>query len=342
MLKNYLMRRALLMIPTLFGISLLMFLLTGIIPGGPIDRILQDFRFSGSSSGAVHSEITEEYRKALMEEYGYDKPFYMRYLFWIGGIFQGDLGHSFEYEQPVWEVIQEKLPVSLSFGILSFILVYFLSIPLGVLKAMREGTHFDVLSSFLLFLAYSIPPFSLGIILMLYFSGGSYLSWFPLQGLTSDHFSELSWWEKLLDYAHHMCLPLIAYVVGMFALTAILMKNSFLEQKNQDYVRTARAKGLSEKMIAFRHILRGSLTPIATQLAEFPGLFLSGSLLIEQIFGLDGIGLLNYTSIIARDYPVVLAIIMIAAVAQLLGVLLSDICYALLDPRVSYAYSARS
>lgn len=332
----YLLRRSLLVLFTLVGVSVVMFALTHVMPGGPIDRIVQQLTFGEAGHAAGSHEVSEDLRQKLEKAYGYDKPPVERYFKWLWGAVRLDWGQSFEFEEPVWDVVRSKLPVSLTFGVFTFFLVYLLAIPLGIIKAITHGSPFDIVSSFLLFLGHSIPSFALAIGLILFFSGGSFWSWFPLGGLTSDEFETLPWQGKILDYLHHICLPLIAYVVSQFAMTAMLMKNSFLEQCRQEYVRTARAKGAQERRVVVHHIVRNSLTPIATQMSEFPMVFLMGSLLIEQIFNLDGIGLLNYESIMSRDYPVVLAIIMLAAFAQVLGVLLSDILYVILDPRVSY------
>lgn len=333
---TYLIRRCVLIIPTLLGISIVMFTLTGVMPGGPIERMIQQITFGGGEFGSATHQGIESLRAELEQAYGYDRPVVERYFKWLSSLLKGDLGLSFEFDEPVSEVILSKLPVSLTFGIFSFFIVFLLAIPLGIAKAVSHGSPFDLTSSLLLFLGYSIPPFALAIGLILFFAGGSFWVLFPLSGLTSDDFDQLSLGHKIVDYLHHICLPLAAYVVSQFALTAVLMKNSYLDQYQRDYVRTARAKGAQEKRVVFGHILRNSLTPMATQMSEFPMIFISGSILIEQIFSLDGIGLLNYESIMARDYPVVLAIIMIAACAQVFGVFLSDILYAVLDPRVSY------
>lgn len=325
------------MIPTLFGISLLVFILTQIVPGGPVERFMQQMRFGAAGdTGSTQSEVTEELRAELNRLYGFDKPPHERYLKWMGDVLSLDFGESYEYGEPVIDVLKQKLPVSLTFGIFTFLAVYLISIPLGVYKAIRDGSKFDAVSSIALFTGYSIPSFALGIIFIVLFCGGSFLDWFPMQGLVSDEFEELSLWGKILDYLHHITLPLSAYVIGQFALSTMMMKNSFLEQISQDYVRTARAKGLAEKKIYFKHVLRNALIPIATEIGEFTSIFLMGSILIEQIFGLDGIGLLNYDSIMARDYPVVLAIIMIAALAKMIGVLISDMLYVVLDPKISF------
>lgn len=334
---TYVLRRLMLMIPTLFGISLLVFTLTQIVPGGPVERFMQQMRFGASGdTGSGKSAITEELREELNKLYGFDKPPHERYFKWMGDVLTLEFGESYEYGEPVLDVLKQKLPVSLTFGIFTFFSVYLISIPLGVFKAIRDGSKFDAISSIALFTGYSIPSFALGIILIVLFCGGSFFDWFPLQGLTSDEFEDMTFWQQVGDYLHHIFLPLTAYIVGQFALSTMMMKNSFLEQISQDYVRTARAKGLSEKKVYFKHVLRNALIPIATEIGEFTSIFLMGSILIEQIFGLDGIGLLNYDSIMSRDYPVVLAIIMIAALAKIIGVLISDILYVVLDPKISF------
>jgi microcin C transport system permease protein len=325
------------MIPTLIGISVLVFTLTQVVPGGPVEQFMNKLKFGGSGdTGRASAEITEELRAELNKLYGFDQPIHIRYFKWVGNLLKGNLGDSYEYKEPVSSVIMQKLPVSLTFGIFSFFLVYLISIPLGIFKAIKDGSTFDTASSLLLIVTYSIPPFAFAIVLIVLFCGGSFLDWFPLQGLRSDEWEEFTSFEKVKDYLHHIVLPLFAYVIGQFAVTSMMMKNSFLEQISQDYVRTAKAKGLSQPKIYFKHVLRNALVPIATEIGDFLTLFLSGSILIEQIFGLDGIGMLNYQSILTRDYPVVLAIIMIVALARMLGSLLSDVLYVVLDPKVSF------
>ncbi len=324
------------MVPTLFGISLLMFGLTQILPGGPVEQAIAEFRMGDAKSESVPIEVTEELRQELERLYGFDKPFHERYFTWLSNLLKLDFGTSYQYQDPVVEIIVSKLPVSLTFGFFTFLLVYLISIPLGVYKATHDGSKFDSITSLLLFVSHSIPSFALAIFLIVLFCGGTFLNLFPLQGLVSENFDELSTIGKLFDYLHHIVLPLFCFVLSQFAMTTIVMKNSFLEQVKSDYVRTAIAKGLPNHKVSFKHILRNALIPIATELGEFTSIFLMGSILIEQIFGLDGIGQLNYESIISRDYPVVMAIIMIAAVAKVLGVLLSDLLYVVLDPRISF------
>ncbi|MBF0279669.1 MAG: ABC transporter permease subunit [SAR324 cluster bacterium] len=334
---TYFLRRLLLMIPTLIGVSLLVFTITQLVPGGPIDNLVRQMKMGQSGSDANSTiELTEEYRQALEALYGFDKPAYVQYLIWMKNVLSLDFGESYEYQEPVLDVILYRLPVSLSFGIWTFFAVYLLSIPLGVFKAIKENSTFDVMTSFLLFFAYSIPHFALAILLIVFFGGGSFWEWFPIQGLHSDNADQLPMLEYLLDYFHHLFLPLFCYMLGFFAVETFMMKNSFIAQISQDYTRTARAKGLPEKMVYFKHVLKNALIPIATSIGSWVGLFLAGSILLEYIFGLEGIGLLNYESIQARDYPVVLAIIMLSAMATLLGNFVSDVLYVILDPRITY------
>ncbi len=325
------------MIPTLFGVSLLVFTITQLVPGGPIDNLIRQMKMGQSGSEANRTiELTEEYRQALEELYGFDKPAHLQYLTWMKNVLMLDFGESYEYQEPVIDVILYRLPVSLSFGIWTFFAVYLLSIPLGVFKAIKENSAFDVITSFLLFLAYSIPHFALAILLIVFFGGGSFWEWFPIQGLHADNADQLSLIAYLLDYFHHLMLPLFCYMLGFFAVETFMMKNAFIAQVSQDYTRTARAKGLPEKMVYFKHVLKNALIPIATSIGSWVGLFLAGSILLELIFGLEGVGLLNYESIQARDYPVVLAIIMLSAIATLVGNFVSDILYVILDPRITY------
>jgi microcin C transport system permease protein len=226
--------------------------------------------------------------------------------------------------------------VSLTFGVVSFVLVYLICIPLGILKALHHGSWFDAWSSGIIFLLYSIPPFAFAIVLVVLFCGGSYWNLFPIEGFKSDDFAQLSLGGKILDIAHHMFLPLLCYVIGLFAMLTMLMKNSMLDQLKQDYIRTARAKGLEEKWVVGRHALRNALIPIANGFGQWVSVFFAGSLLIETIFSLRGIGLLSYESIVQRDYPIVLANILILSVLYILGNLLSDLLYVVIDPRIDY------
>ena len=330
----YFLKRLLLTLPTLFGISLIVFLLIQILPGGPVETLMQQMRQSGSESGGVGTVINEELKEELKKQFGYDKPIVIRYFLWVKDVATFQFGTSYTYREPVIEVISRYLPVSLSFGIWSFILVYLLSIPLGIKKALKDGSSFDVISSGLLLVSYSLPPFALGLLLIIIFGGQ--LGWFPIQGLHSEDIEEYNWFVYILDYLHHIFLPLSCYVIGQFASLTFLMKNSFLEQIKQDYVKTAFAKGLSAKIVYNKHVLRNALLPIATGLGGFLNLFLAGSLLLEVVFGLEGIGLLSYEATLARDYPIALAIIMLGAFASVIGKILSDLLYIIINPRIDF------
>lgn len=337
-MQKYIFRRLLAMLPTLFGITLVCFTLIQIVPGGPVEKAIQRMKF-GTGGGDVASgkvEVTEKLRKQLEAQYGFDKPVHVRYINWLKDVSQLNFGRSYYYEEPVLDIISDRFPVSLTFGIFNFFLVYLISIPLGIKKAVKDGTRFDSTTSIGLFVAYSIPPFALGILLIVFLCGGSYLDMFPLQGLVSDNFDDLTTFGKIKDYLHHAFLPLLCYTIGDFAIVTMVMKNSLLEQLSQDYKRTAVAKGLTERAVIFKHCLRNALIPIATGLGAYIGLFLTGSLLIEQVFGLDGIGRLSFDSIMERDYPVVLAIIFLASIATLMGNLISDCLYVAIDPRIDF------
>lgn len=337
-MQKYILRRLLAFLPTLFGITLVCFTLIQVVPGGPVEKAIQRMRYgAGGDTASSKVEVTEELRRQLEKQYGFDKPIHERYLHWLGDVARLDFGRSYYHERPVLDLLIERFPVSLTFGIFNFIFVYLISIPLGISKAVRDGSRFDSLSSIALFVAYSIPPFALGIVLIVFLCGGSYLNLFPLQGLVSDNFSELSRFDQLKDYLHHAFLPLLCYIIGDFAVLTMVMKNSLIEQLSQDYRRTAEAKGLSSRMVIYKHCLRNALIPIATGIGGYIGLFLTGSLLIEQVFGLDGVGRLSYESIMERDYPVVLAIIFIGSVATMLGNLISDTLYVLIDPRIDFS-----
>lgn len=335
----YSLKRCLLSIPTLLGISLACFVLVQLTPGGPVEQALARWRLSavGGESGSDRTlQVTEEQRQALIEYYGFDKPLLTRYVHWLGRLVRLDFGDSYAYEEPVWALIKERLPVSVTFGIVSFLAAYLVCIPLGILKAIKHNSVFDAWTSALVFFLYSVPSFAFGIVLIVLFCGGSYWNLFPIEGFTSTNFEELSFFGKIVDIAHHMFLPLVCYVIGLFAMLTMLMKNSMLEQLKQDYVTTARAKGLRERAVILKHVLRNALLPIANGFGQWVGLFFAGSLLIETIFNLQGIGRLSYESIVQRDYPVVLANIIILSVLYILGNLISDILYVIIDPRIDF------
>ena len=342
-MKTYILRRILLMLPTFIGITFLTFLVTQFVPGGPIEQ-MRSRAFSASESGARSSlsrqtstdrQLSEADLKTMVEFYGFDKPWQVQYGRWLVRVFHFDLGESFRYFTPVSSIIASKLPVSVFYGLISTLLVYAVCIPLGVIKAIKHKTWIDNVSSIVIFAGYATPPFALGMILLVFLA--SRFSLFPLGGFASDDIDMISgFWAKSRDIAYHAVLPLIAYMIGSFASMTILMKNSVMENMAADYIKTALAKGVSYRSAIFGHALRNSLIPLATSFGDNLSLFLSGSFLIEKIFNIDGMGLLGYTSIVERDYPVVLGILVIGSILQLAGNLLSDLCVAAVDPRVRF------
>lgn len=335
MLK-YVAQRLLLMLPTLFGITLVCFVVINLAPGSPVEQAISKARFGVAGSGASGVGVSNEVIEAIKVQYGFDKPMHMRYLIWLKNIVTLDFGESFSYRQPVIEVIVQRLPVSLQFGIASLILIYLISIPLGIAKAVRDGSNFDVWTSVGLLVTYSIPPLILGILLRVFLAGGSFLDIFPLAELYSDTYYDKDLLGKILDRAHHFVLPLTCYVVSSFAVITFLMKNSLLEEVRLDYVRTARAKGLDERTVIYKHALRNALIPILTGLGSFLTVFFAGSIIIEQVFNIDGMGLLSYSAIRSRDYNVIMALIFIESILAMCGRLISDVTYVLVDPRIDY------
>lgn len=344
---KYFLRRLALVIPTLIGVTIVVFGIINMAPGGPVEQKLQQIRFSGGggAGGEGHSSsnsrgasqgVSDEVLAALKKQYGFDKPVHERYFLWLKNIATMNFGESFTYEEPVIDVIVSKFPVSLSFGVISFFLSYLISIPLGIIKALKHGSIFDVSSSFLLFVFYSIPPFMLAILLIVFLSGGTFLEIFPVGGIHSEMYEELGFLEKVWDRIHHFTLPLICYCIGSFTTLTLLMKNSIMDEIKKDYVRTARAKGVSEKVIYLKHSLRNALIPIVTGLGAFLTIFFAGSLLLETIFQLDGVGLLSYRSILSRDYNVIMGLVFIQSALFLVGNILSDIAYVLVDPRIDF------
>jgi len=344
---RYIVKRLLLMIPTLFGVLFLTFAVTQFVPGGPVEQItsqLNDLNVSGeASSGSTNiyrgsSGLDEEHLEELREYYGFDKPFLERFWILITNYLSFNLGESYFHHQTVSELIIDKLPVSISLGLWSFIIIYSVCIPLGIKKAVRHGTKFDITTSSIILIGYSIPGFVLGIGLIVLLGGGSFLDIFPTRGIVSDNWSELSWFEKIFDYLWHMTLPIICTVIGSFAVMTMLTKNSFIEEINKQYVLTAKSKGLSENEILYKHIFKNALIPILTGFpAQFISAFFTGSILIETIFSLDGIGLLSYESILQRDYPVVLGTLYLFTLLGLMAKLLTDISYVWVDPRIKFS-----
>jgi len=334
------------MIPTLFGVILITFLITQIVPGGPVEQLISQLQGTGVGSEAAGGKVSlyrgnagldEERIEKLKALYGFDKPAHIRFIEMIGNFLVFDLGDSYFYNKSVTELIISKLPVSISLGVWTFFIVYLTCIPLGIAKAVRDGSHFDVITSTIILIGYAIPGFVLGLLLLVLFGGGSFWDLFPLRGIVSDNWSELSWFHKITDYLWHMTLPIIASVVGSFAIMTMLTKNSFLEEVRKQYVLTARAKGLKEGAVLYKHIFRNAMIPLVTGFpSAFIFAFFSGSLLIETIFSLDGLGLLSYESILKRDYPVVFGSLYFYTIIGLLAKLMSDLSYVLIDPRIQF------
>ena len=333
------------MIPTLLGVTLIVFVIINLAPGSPIEQKLQQLRFGGAGGGDTaamdasnndSSAVSEEVIEALKAQYGFDKPLHIRYWIWLKNLSKLDFGESFTYEEPVIDVIVSKFPVSLQFGIISLLLSYLVSIPLGILKAIKNGSKFDYITSFIIMGMYSIPGFMLGVLLIVFFAGGQFFEWFPVGDLYSDEYDSLSFMGKIIDRVHHFILPLISYMIGSFTILTMLQKNSLLEEVKKDYVRTARAKGLSERVVFLKHGLRNALIPIVTGIGNFLTIFFAGSLLIETIFNLDGMGLLGFQSILERDYNVIMGLVFIQSVLMLIGNLISDMAYVLVDPRIDF------
>lgn len=343
----YILKRLLLMIPTLFGIMLITFLITQLVPGGPVEQLIHQLQGTGSGGEAAgggkvnfyrgDSGLDDERIEKLKALYGFDKPAHIRFFDMIGNFMVFDLGDSYFNNKSVTDLIISKLPVSISLGVWTFFIVYLTCIPLGIAKAVRDGTSFDVITSTIILIGYAIPGFVLGLLLLVLFGGGSFWDVFPLRGIVSDNWSELSWFSKITDYLWHMTLPIIASVVGSFAVMTMLTKNSFLEEVRKQYVLTARAKGLKEGTVLYKHIFRNAMIPLITGFpSAFIFAFFSGSLLIETIFSLDGLGLLSYESILKRDYPVVFGSLYFYTIIGLLAKLLSDLSYVLVDPRIQF------
>ena len=340
----YIIKRLLLMIPTLFGILLLTFVVIQFVPGGPVEQMVAQLqgRDSGGEGAAVSGAgyrgrqgVDAERIAEIKQLYGFDKPAPERFWQMVQQFARFDLGQSFFYPKDVWELVKEKLPVSISLGLWTFFLSYSVSVPLGIAKAVRAGTRFDTLTSLVVLVGYAIPGFVLGVALLVVFGGQ--LQWFPLRGLTSGNWESLSMGAKVVDYLWHIAMPVTASVLGAFAVTTMLTKNAFLEEIGKQYVLTARAKGLSERKVLWKHVMRNALIPLVTGFpAAFIGAFFAGSLLIETLFSLDGLGLLSYESVMRRDYPVVLGTLYLFTLIGLVTKLISDLCYVWVDPRVKF------
>ncbi len=335
----YFIRRLLLVIPTFIGVTLLVFAITRFVPGGPVEEILQELQLAGGEGGGQTGTMGGETLSAeqiaqLKAFYGFDKSVFAAYWDWLIKIFQFDFGISTRFQDPVLALIAERLPISLFYGIATFIIIYTVCIPLGVAKAIKHNSGFDNVSSILVFVGYAVPGYVLGILLLNILAYK--FDFFPMGGFVSDDFESYSLWGKVKDVLTHAILPLIAYVAGGFAATTLLMKNALMEELSKDYMKTAVAKGLSFRQAVFKHAFRNALVPIATGFGGILGIIITGSFLIETIFNIDGIGLMGYESIIKRDYPVVMGILVISSLLGLLGNILSDFCVALVDPRVKF------
>ena len=359
-MARYVLRRLLLMIPTLFGIMLINFMIVQFAPGGPIDLIIE--QMMSGTSGALQTRgagaamdvgttatvdtglrdaasrgLDPDLIAELERQFGFDKPLHERFLSMIGGYLNLDFGESFYQDRPVIDLIVERLPVSISLGLWSMLLIYLISIPMGVRKAVKDGTRFDAWTSAVIFVGYAVPSFLFAVFLIIMFAGGSYFDWFPLRGLTSDNFAELSPLEQIGDYFWHLALPITSLTIGGFATLTMLTKNSFLEEISKQFVLTARAKGLTERRVLYGHVFRNAMLIV---IAGFPaaliGILFTGSMLIEVIFSLDGIGLLGFEAIISRDYPIMFGTLFIFTVIGLLLQLVGDITYTLVDPRIDF------
>jgi len=365
-MARYIGYRILLMIPTLLGIMLINFLLVQFAPGGPVERIIAQVqgtdvsataRFSGGggemSGGAARAQnfdtgVSSKYRgaqgldpefiKELEKQFGFDRPAHERFGKMLWGYLRFDFGESYFRDVSVLSLIKEKMPVSISLGLWTTLLAYMISIPLGVRKAVRDGSRFDVWTSAVIIIGYAIPGFLFAVLLIILFAGGSFLDLFPLRGIVSENWDALSWPMRIADYFWHLALPITAMLIGGFATTTLLTKNSFLDEIGKHYVVTARAKGLSEREVLYGHVFRNAMLIVISGFpGAFIGIFFANSLLIETIFSLDGLGLLSFESIINRDYPVVFGTLYIFSLMGLVIALISDLIYAWVDPRIDFA-----
>ena len=362
----YILRRLLLIIPTLLGIMILNFIIVQAVPGGPVEQLISQLsgesvdvtaRISGSGgndvslNGATNSAITNglgskyrgargldpEFIRELEKLYGFDKPAHQRFLSMLGSYLRFDFGTSYFRDTPVVGLVLDKMDVSISLGLWTTVLVYLISIPLGVAKAVRDGTQFDVWTSALIIVGYAIPGFLFAILLIVVLAGGSYLDWFPLRGLVSSNWDQLGWFDRIVDYFWHLALPVLAMVISGFATLTMLTKNSFLDEINKHYVVTARAKGATERGVLYAHVFRNAmLIVVAGFPSAFVGILFTGSLLIEVIFSLDGLGLLGFEAALTRDYPVMFATLYFFSLLGLLLNLLGDLMYVVIDPRIDF------
>lgn len=354
-MRNYIIKRLLLIPLTLLGILALNFIIVQFAPGGPVEHTLAKYRgfnvdgksqFSStaqmnmSNAGSQYQGaqgVPEELVKELEKQFGFDKPAHIRFLKMIKDYLLFDFGKSFYQDKSVIKLIGERMPVSVSLGLWSTLIIYLIAIPLGIKKAVRDGSPFDVWTSFAVVVGSAVPVFLFAVFLIVFFAGGTYFQWFPLRGITSDNWEQLGFFAKIADYFWHITLPVLAMVIGGFASLTMLTKNSFLDEINKPYVLTARAKGLSERQVLYRHVFRNAMLIV---IAGFPAMLIkmlfSGALLIEVVFSLNGLGLLGYEAIMSRDYPVIFGTLYIFALLGLVLKLISDITYSLVDPRINF------
>jgi len=347
----YIVKRLLLIIPTLFLILLINFAVVQIAPGGPVEQAIQQAENFQAVNGTVAGMsvsindreyqgargLSEEMVEKLKQQYGFDKPAYMRFWLMLKHYLSFDFGTSFFKDKPVTELLWEKMPVTISLGLWSTLIIYLISIPLGIKKAKQHGLFFDKSTSLLLAVGYAVPSFVFAVLLIVFFAGGSYFQWFPLQGFVSNHFESLTLFDKIIDYFWHMTLPLLAMVFSGFASLTYLTKFSFMEELDKQYVIAARAKGLSENQVLYKHVFRNALLVIIAGLPEvLVGIFFVGNLLIEIIFNLDGVGLLGFEAIQQRDYPVIFGTLFLLTLLGLILRLVSDVLYQIVDPRIDF------
>ena len=335
---SYVLKRILLMIPTLLGALTITFIVIQFVPGGPVEQIMAEQGAGVGGEGyRARADNSAKQIEELKKLYGFDKPAHVRYVEMLKNFATFSFGKSFMQNKDVWELIKEKLPVSVSLGLWTFLISYLISVPLGIAKAVREGSRFDTVSTLFVLIGFAIPGFVLGVFLIVLFAGGTFWDLFPLRGLTSDNWADLSWPARMADYLWHLVLPLTCLVIGSFAVMTMLTKNTFIEEMRKQYVLVARAKGLSQRSVLWKHMLRNAMIPIVTGFpAAFVGAFFAGSLLIETLFSLDGLGLLSYESIVRRDYPVVLGSLYLFTLIGLVVKLISDLLYVVVDPRVQF------
>ncbi|MEM7743363.1 MAG: microcin C ABC transporter permease YejB [Pseudomonadota bacterium] len=342
----YILRRILLIVPTLLGIMLLNFGIIQFAPGGPVEQILSELEAEAGESGQAANAsgsyrgrqgIDPELIADLERQFGLDKPVHERFALMIWNYARFDFGDSYQRAEPVIDIILEKMPVSISLGLWATLIAYAVSIPLGIRKAVLDGTPFDTATSGLIIVAYALPGFLVPVVLLVLFAGGSYMQWFPLRGLTSDGFEDMSLPAQIVDYFWHIALPVFAMTIAGFATITLLTKNSFLDEIGKQYVMTARAKGLGERRVLYGHVFRNAMLIVVSTLpAAFVGIFMTGSIFVESVFSLDGIGLLGLESVTNRDYPVVLGTLYIFGLIGLVVKLISDLVYVWIDPRIDF------